>query len=259
MAVEILSPREIEKLRVASQVARATLRGAGALLKPGLTAAEIDAFIRADTARVGGTPSQLGYHGFPASVCVSRNEVICHGIPTAKVVFADGDIVNLDVTTKLNGFHGDTSETFFVGTPSPEARHLVESARRARDAGIAVVRPGATLGDIGFAIQEVARAAGCTIVREFGGHGIGRNMHMDPHVSHFGARGAGLKLRAGMAFTIEPMLNLGGADIKELADGWTIVTADGKWSAQCEHTVVVTATGVEVLTRDPDDSPMFSS
>jgi methionyl aminopeptidase len=182
-------------------------------------------------------------------VCTSRNEVVCHGIPRRDVVLQDGDIINVDVTSELGGWHGDTSATFFVGTPSAEARHLVETTHRCLEAGIAVVRHGAHLGDIGAAIEAIARAAGCGVVTEWGGHGIGRQMHLPPHVSHVGRRGTGLKLKRGMAFTIEPMVTLGAPTTRVLDDGWTVVTQDGRWSAQFEHTVVVTETGCEVMTR----------
>jgi methionyl aminopeptidase len=182
-------------------------------------------------------------------VCTSRNDVVCHGIPRPTERLATGDIVNVDVTTKLGGYHGDTSATFVIGEPSPEARHVVDVARRCRDAGVAVVRDGARLGDVGAAIAELAGREGCAVVREFGGHGIGREMHMDPHVAHVGVRGAGMRLRAGMTFTIEPMVNLGTAEVVILDDGWTVVTADGSLSAQFEHTVLVTRDGCEVLTR----------
>jgi len=157
--------------------------------------------------------------------------------------------VNVDVTTMLDGFHGDTSATFVIGEASREARELARVARACRDAGIAVVREGARLGDVGAAIVEVARCAGVSVVREYGGHGIGRAMHMDPHVSHVGVRGAGMRLRAGMAFTIEPMINAGAADVRVLDDGWTVVTADGSLSAQFEHTIIVTRDGCEVTTH----------
>ena len=207
--------------------------------------------MREDTARRGGKPSQLGYHGFPASVCTSKNHVVCHGIPRKDDLLGPGDIVNVDVTTELDGFHGDTSATFFIGDPTPEARHVVDVARRCRDAGIAVVREGARIGDIGAAIQDLARREGCSVVREIGGHGIGRTMHAPPHVAHVGVRGTGVRLRAGMAITIEPMVNLGAAEVRELSDGWTIVTADGSLSAQFEHTILVTKTGCEILTPAP--------
>jgi methionyl aminopeptidase len=251
MTIEIFGTREREALRRAGRAAAETLAFVASRLRPGVTTAEIDAWVRQDTARRGGRPSQLGYHGFPAAVCTSRNAVVCHGIPRDDELLAEGDLVNVDVTTELDGFHGDTSATFVVGGPaaaSDEARHLIETARGARDAGIAVVREGARLGDVGAAIEAVARAAGCSVVREYGGHGIGRKMHAPPHVSHVGVRGTGLRLRAGMAFTIEPMVNLGGPAVRTLDDGWTVVTADGSLSAQFEHTVIVTAGGCEITT-----------
>src|SRR5512140_3628824 len=190
---------EIEALRRAGTAAAATLAYVGERIRPGVTTAQIDAWVRAHTSELGGRPSQLGFHGFPAAVCTSRNHVVCHGIPRADEVLAPGDIVNVDVTTCKGGFHGDTSATFIVGDATPETRRLVEIARACRDAGIAVVREGARLGDIGAAIEEVARAVGVSVVREYGGHGIGRSMHMEPHVPHVGSRGAGVRLRAGMA------------------------------------------------------------
>lgn len=248
MSVEILGPREIGKLRRAGAAAASTLAFVGERLRAGVTTGEIDRWVREHTRRLGGAPSQLGYQGFPAAVCTSRNHVVCHGIPRDKDVLRPGDIVNVDVTTELEGFHGDTSATFAIGELSPDARHVVDVARRCRDAGIAVVRDGARLGDVGAAIAELAAREGCSVVRELGGHGIGRAMHMEPHVSHFGTRGTGLRLRAGMAFTVEPMINLGGAAVRTLDDGWTVVTADGALSAQFEHTVLVTREGFEILT-----------
>jgi methionyl aminopeptidase len=248
MSIAIFGPDEQAALRRAGKAAAETLAHVGARLAPGVTTADIDRWVREDTARRGGTPSQLGYQGFPAAVCTSRNDVVCHGIPRAGELLAPGDIVNVDVTTCLGGFHGDTSATFVIGEASPEARRLVEVARACRDAGVAVVRDGARLGDIGAAIEELARREGCGVVRELGGHGIGRVMHAPPHVAHFGRRGWGTRLRAGMAFTIEPMINLGGAAVRFLDDGWTVVTADGSLSAQFEHTVLVTRDGCEVLT-----------
>jgi methionyl aminopeptidase len=248
MGVEIQGEREVAKLRIAGAAAAATLAFVGERLRAGVATAEIDAWVRAHTKELGGRPSQLGYKGFPAAVCTSRNHVVCHGIPRRDEVVREGDILNVDVTTDLDGFHGDTSATFVLGEASSAARELVEVARRCRDAGIAVVREGARLGDIGAAIEELAKKHGFSVVREFGGHGIGRKMHMDPHVPHYGARGAGPRLRAGMVFTIEPMINAGRPDVRVLDDGWTVVTADGSLSAQFEHTVVVTREGAEILT-----------
>ncbi len=255
MAIEILSPREQAALRRAGEVAAATLRYVGDQLRAGVTTGDIDRWVREDTARRGGRPSQLGYHGFPAAVCVSRNQVVCHGVPRPDEALVDGDIVNVDVTTEFGGFHGDTSATFLIGDPSPEARRLVDLARRCREAGIAVVREGARLGDIGAAIESLARREGASVVRDYGGHGIGRKMHTSLHVPHHGQPGTGIRLKAGMAFTIEPMINLGRPEVRRLADGWTVVTADGSLSAQFEHTILVTRDGCEVLTPLPGASP----
>ena len=246
--IEILSGAEIVRMRRAGRVAAETLAAVGARITPGITTADIDAWVREDTKKRGGKPSQLGYKGFPAAVCTSVNEVVCHGIPSRRAVLSQGDIVNVDVTTNLDGFHGDTSATFVVGAASAEAKHVVDVARRCRDAGIAVIREGARLGDIGAAIEEIARKEGCSVVSELGGHGIGRRMHQEPHVSHTGKRGAGVRLRAGMALTVEPMINLGTKHVIFLDDGWTVVTADGKLSAQFEHTVIVTRDGHELTT-----------
>lgn len=249
VAIVIHGVREIEALRRAGRVAAETLAAVTARVRAGVSTAQIDAWVREDTAARGARPSQLGYHGFPAAVCTSRNHVVCHGIPSAKDVLAEGDIVNVDVTSELEGFHGDTSITVCVGTPSAEARQVVEVARRALEAGIEVVRPGARLSDVGAAIEALARREGCGVVREFGGHGIGRRMHMPPHVEHHGPGGRGPRLRPGMAFTIEPMITIGWPRVEVLADGWTAVTVDGSPSAQFEHTVVVTEGGCEVTTR----------
>jgi len=249
MAIELYGPRELPLLRRAGRVAAETLRHVGDRLRVGISTRDIDLLVREDTARRGGKPSQLGYKGFPAAVCTSRNQVVCHGIPSPTEQLADGDIVNVDVTTEFEGFHGDTSRTFALGAPRPEARHVSDVAARCLAAGIAAVRPGARLGDIGAAIEELATREGCSVVSAFGGHGIGRRMHMEPHVSHVGRRGSGLRLKPGMAFTIEPMINLGAPDVLVLDDGWTVITRDGSLSAQFEHTVYVTESGVEVLTR----------
>jgi methionyl aminopeptidase len=256
MGIPLFKGNDIERLRLAGQAAAGTLAYVADRLAPGITTADIDAWVREDTARRGGSPSQLGYKGFPATVCTSRNHVVCHGIPRPDERLAPGDIINVDVTTCLNGFHGDTSATFCIGEVSAEARHVVDVARRCRDAGVAAVRHGAKLGDIGAAIDELARSEGCSVVQEFGGHGIGRSMHAPPHVPHVGKRGTGITLRSGMVLTIEPMVNLGRPDIRVLPDGWTVVTEDGSLSAQFEHTVLITREGCEVLTlSSPPASP----
>ncbi|HEX4419163.1 MAG TPA: type I methionyl aminopeptidase [Kofleriaceae bacterium] len=247
MAITILSAVECDRMRRAGRAAAATLAYVGARLAPGMTTAEIDRLVRAHTDKLGGRPSQLGYQGFSAAVCVSRNDIVCHGVPSAHVRLADGDIVNIDVTTELDGYHGDTSATFVIGDAAPHARSLVELARGARDAGIAAAVPGARLGDIGAAIAHHVGTAG-SIVEAYGGHGIGRAMHMDPHVSHVGRANTGHRLREGMAFTIEPMINAGAAAIRTDADGWTVRTADGSLSAQFEHTVLIGPHGPEITT-----------
>jgi methionyl aminopeptidase len=248
MMIPLFKGSAVERLRRASQAAAGTLAHVATRLAPGISTADIDAWVREDTARRGGTPSQLGFHGFPATVCTSRNHVVCHGIPRSDERLAPGDIINVDVTTCLDGFHGDTSATFLIGEVSAEARHVVDVARRCRDAGIVQVRHGARLGDIGAAIDELARKEGCSVVEEFGGHGIGHQMHAPPLVAHTGTRGTGIKLRSGMVITIEPMVNLGRPGIRLLPDGWTVVTEDGSLSAQFEHTILVTREGCEVLT-----------
>lgn len=235
-------------MRRAGRVAAETLSRVGQRLEPGVRTSEIDAWVRADTARQGARPSQLGYHGFPAAVCTSRNDVACHGIPREDEVLEDGDLVSVDVTSQLDGWHGDTCATFAVGAPSPEAAHLLETARRCRDEGIAQVRAGVRLGDVGAVIEAVARRAGCGVVRVVGGHGIGRRMHQPPHVDHFGSPGRGIRLKAGMAITIEPILTLGAPDLVTDADGWTMRTLDGSWAAQFEHTIVVEEDGAQITT-----------
>ena len=249
MTVELKSQKEIDAIRVSCQMAAETLLLVGEMIRPGMTTDEIDRIVYEDTIRRGAIPSPLNYKGFPKSVCTSINDVVCHGIPGADVL-KPGDIVNVDVTTLYKGFHGDTSATFYIGPPSGEARHVVETCRKALDLGIAEVREGARLGDIGAAIQEFVEAEGCSVVRDFVGHGIGRRFHEPPQVKHYGKRGSGDRIRAGMVFTIEPMVNAGGYEVEiDPSDKWTVRTVDGSLSAQFEHTIVVTKTGCEVLTR----------
>jgi methionyl aminopeptidase len=257
MAIVIHGADEIVKMRVAGKVAAGTLAYVAQQLRAGVTTAQIDAWVREDTARRGAEPSQLGYKGFPAAVCTSRNEVICHGIPNPEHVLVDGDIVNVDVTSNIDGYHGDTSATFQIGQISADAKHVVDVCQRALAAGIAAVRSGARLGDIGAAIVEIADAEGCGVVEEFGGHGIGRKMHMAPHVAHAGKAGRGIRLRAGMCFTIEPMITIGHPEVVLLDDGWTAVTHDGSPTAQFEHTILVTDDGCEILTLQPEPLPLL--
>ncbi|MFO0661711.1 MAG: type I methionyl aminopeptidase [Polyangiaceae bacterium] len=248
MSVEIKSNREIEAMRVVGRMAAETLSLVGTLIRSGMTTEEIDRIVREDTLRRGAKCATLGYHGYPKNVCTSRNFVVCHGIPGDEVL-EDGDIVNVDVTSLFEGMHGDTSATFYIGKPSAEAVHVTEVARRSLALGIAQVRDGARLGDIGGAIQEFAEGEGCSVVREYVGHGIGRRFHEPPSVQHFGKMGSGMRLKAGMIFTIEPMINLGGYEVEVLSDKWTVVTRDRSLSAQFEHTVLVTKTGCEILTQ----------
>jgi methionyl aminopeptidase len=246
--VEIKGEREISLMREAGRLAAGTLERVGPLLRAGMTTQEINDFVHADTLKLGARPAPLNYRGFPKSVCTSINEVVCHGIPSAKRVLKDGDIINVDVTHLYKGFHGDTSATFYIGKPSAEAMKVVEVARKSLELGIAEVRPGARLGDIGAAIQEFAESHGCSVVRDFVGHGIGRTFHDEPQVKHYGERGTGIRLKAGMTFTIEPMVNIGDYEVDVLDDDWTAVTRDGSLSAQFEHTVLVTEDGAEILT-----------
>jgi methionyl aminopeptidase len=256
-SVNIASPRDIEAMRRVGRMAAETLVFVGERIRPGMTTEDIDRLVVEDTLRRGAKCAPLNYHGYPKSVCTSVNEVVCHGIPSTRQVLRDGDIVNIDVTTLHDGYHGDTSATFYVGTPDPDARHVTEVARRCLDLGIAEVREGARLGDIGAAIQEYAESNGCSVVRAFVGHGIGKKFHDEPKVSHIGKRGTGLRLRAGMIFTIEPMINSGHWEVEILDDDWTAVTKDGSLSAQFEHTVLVTREGCEIFTRR--DQPLKNS
>jgi methionyl aminopeptidase len=251
-SVEIKSTREIDAMREVGRLAGDSLTKVAELIRPGVTTNELNQFVHDDTLKKGARPAPLNYRNgdsppFPKSICTSLNEVVCHGIPSQRAL-RDGDIVNVDITHISRGFHGDTSATFYVGKPSEEAKLVTEVARRCLELGIAEVRPGARLGDIGAAIQEFAEARGCSVVEDFVGHGIGRKFHDEPKVAHYGERGKGMRLKAGMTFTIEPMINLGTHEVEILDDEWTAVTADGRLSAQFEHTVLVTATGVEVLT-----------
>jgi methionyl aminopeptidase len=256
-SVEIKGEREILLMREVGRMAAGTLQRVGPMLRAGITTQEINDFVHADTLRLGARPAPLNYRGFPRSVCTSINEVVCHGIPSQSRVLRDGDIINVDVTHLYKGFHGDTSATFYIGEPSPEAKKVVEVARKSLELGIAQVKPGARLGDIGAAIQEFAEKHGCSVVRDFVGHGIGRKFHDEPQVKHYGAWGKGNRLKPGMTFTIEPMINLGDYRVEVLADDWTAVTKDGSLSAQFEHTVLVTSEGVEILTQR--EAPLVGS
>ena len=246
--IVILSQREIEKMRQAGSLAAKLLQHLEPLVKPGVSTLQLNDEAERWTLQHGAKSAPLGYKGFPKSICTSVNEVICHGIPNAKQILKDGDIINIDVTPIVEGYHGDTSKTFLVGNPSPTAQKLVEVTQECLRLGIAEVKPGAKIGDIGAAIQEYAESFGFSVVRDFVGHGISHIFHTAPDVPHYGIRGRGKKLRAGMVFTIEPMINEGTHEAEMLNDGWTAVTSDRLLSAQFEHTIVVTEDGVEILT-----------
>ena len=245
--IKLKNEEDIAGIRHAGKLVLETLDLVEAGLKPGITTDDINSWVHDFTIKNRAVPAPLGYRGFPKSCCVSINEVICHGIPGKRVI-EDGDIVNVDVTSILNGYYADANKTFYAGTPSADATRIVAVARECLARGMAAVRPGNTLGDLGWAIQSWAEQQGCSVVREFVGHGVGFNFHEAPQVPHYGRPGRGTPLVAGMVFTIEPMINLGNKELKVLRDKWTAVTLDGSLSAQFEQTLLVTATGVESLT-----------
>jgi len=245
--IRLKEPADIEGIKSAGRLAIATLDLVESKIRPGMRTDEINTLVHEFTVEHGAVSAPLNYRGFPKSVCVSANEVICHGIPGQRIL-KDGDIVNVDVTPILNGYYADANKTFFVGTPGPEARKIVRVARKSLVKGLSMVKPGNTVGDIGWAIQKFAENQGCSVVREFVGHGVGFEFHEPPQVPHFGSRGEGIGLIPGMVFTIEPMINLGNKALKILRDKWTAVTKDGSLSAQFEQTILVTEDGYESLT-----------
>ena len=254
MAITLKTPEDVAQMRIAGRLAAEVLQMFAPHVRAGVTTEALDKLCHAHIVGVQqAIPANIGYRGFPKTVCTSVNNVICHGIPSEARVLKDGDIVNIDVTVIKDGWHGDTSRMYIVGTPSVMAQRLVDVTREAMFRGIRAVRPGATLGDVGAAIQTYAESERFSVVREYCGHGIGRVYHDDPQVLHYGRAGEGLVLQPGMTFTIEPMINEGQRHTKVLPDGWTVVTKDRKLSAQWEHTVAVTADGVEILTRLPGD------
>ena len=248
MHITIKTPDEQQKMRVAGRLAADVLDMITEHVQPGITTEELDRLCHDHIVQVQrAIPANLGYRGFPKTICSSVNHVVCHGIPNDKRLKV-GDIVNIDVTVIVDGFHGDTSRMYFVGKPPVQAERLTAVCREAMWEGIRVVRPGTRLGDIGHAIQALVESNGFSVVREYCGHGIGRVYHEDPQVLHYGTPGSGLELKEGMTFTIEPMINAGKRHVRQLPDGWTVVTKDHSLSAQWEHTVLVTASGVEVMT-----------
>jgi methionyl aminopeptidase len=245
--INLKTPEEIELIRASGRVAAQTLDLVEKEIKPGVTTGYLNDLGHEFIISRGGLPSTLGYRGYPKSMCISINEEVVHGIPGKRKI-KEGDVVKVDVTVFLNGFHGDTARTYIVGKASGKAERLVEATRKSLELGIATVRVDGHLGDVGAAIQEFIEAQGFGVVRNFVGHGIGREFHEDPQVAHYGKKGAGLRLREGMVFTIEPMINEGVWDVRILKDGWTAVTRDGKLSAQFEHTIAVTQNGADILT-----------
>ncbi|HEX4325976.1 MAG TPA: type I methionyl aminopeptidase [Burkholderiales bacterium] len=264
MAIGLKTPQDIEKMRIAGKLAAEVLDYITPFVKPGVTTGELDRLCHEYMVEVQGTiPAPLGYcppgyRPYPKAICTSVNNQVCHGIPGEKML-KKGDVVNLDITTIKDGYHGDTSRMFCVGEPSIAAKRLCDITLECMWLGILQVKPGAHLGDIGHVIQQHAEKNGFSVVREFCGHGIGTKFHEEPQVLHYGKPGTLTELKAGMIFTIEPMINAGRREIRELADGWTIVTKDHSLSAQWEHTVLVTETGFEVLTVSPGMPTMPAS
>ncbi len=245
--IKLKQASDITGIRRAGQLVMETLDRVEARIEPGIKTDDINTWVHEFTLKRQARPAPLNYRGFPKSVCTSVNAVICHGIP-GDYVLKDGDIINVDVTPILDGYFADASKTFFVGTPGPDAQKIVEVSRRSLKAGMSMARPGKTLGDIGWAIQQYAEGQGCSVVREYVGHGIGFEFHEPPQVLHFGQKGKGIELVPGMVFTIEPMINLGAKELIVLDDKWTAVTKDGSLSAQFEQTLHVTENGFESLT-----------
>ena len=249
MSFSLKSKKDIAKMKIAGCKAANVLEMLTEYVVPGVTTGELDDIaFKYITEELKCIPANIGYSGFPKTLCTSINNVICHGIPTENKKLKNGDIVNIDVTVIYDGWHGDTSRMYLVGKVPAHARRLVDVTKDCLFAGIDEVKPGATLGDVGFAIQALAEKNHYSVVRDYCGHGIGKTYHEEPQVMHYGNRGEGLKLEEGMCFTIEPMINLGSHHSKVLGDGWTVVTKDGKLSAQWEHTVAVTSNGHEILT-----------
>lgn len=246
--ISIKSKREQELMRETGQLAASVLEYIAQYVKAGVSTEELDRLCHEYIVAHDAYPAPLNYHGFPKSICTSLNQVICHGIPNSKDVLKEGDILNIDTTTKLNGFHGDTNRMFLIGQVDPKVQKLVDVTYQCMLEGIKQVRPGGRIGDIGAVIAEVAHGHGYSVVEEYCGHGIGREFHEEPQVVHIAKKGTGALMKPGMTFTIEPMINLGSRHSKLLSDQWTVVTKDGKWSAQFEHTILVTDDGHEILT-----------
>ena len=255
MQVTIKTPEDIAKMRVAGKLAAEVLEMIDEHVKPGVTTEHLNQLCHDHIVNVQqAIPAPLNYNGFPKSICTSVNHVVCHGIPTEQKVLKDGDIINIDVTVIKNGYHGDTSKMWTVGTPKPGTERLIQVTQECMYKGIELVKPGARLGDIGHVIQQHAEKHRFSVVRDYCGHGIGQVFHEEPQVMHYGKPGTGLELKEGMIFTIEPMINQGKYHTKLLPDEWTAVTKDRKLSAQWEHTILVTEDGHEVLTKRKEES-----
>jgi methionyl aminopeptidase len=248
MTIQIKSAEDIETMRKSCRLAAQVLVYIEPFVKPGVSTLELDRLCHEYIVGHGAYPSPLDYNGYPKSICTSINHVVCHGIPDEKTFLKEGDIVNLDVTTYLDGFHGDNSKTYFVGKCSRAARDLVTAAEEALWRGIRAVRPNGYVGDIGEAVQSYVEGLGYSVVREYCGHGIGRGFHEDPHIVHVGKKGTGPRLKPGMTFTVEPMVNQGSKEVVLLDDEWTVETKDQKLSAQFEHTIALFEDRVEILT-----------
>lgn len=247
--IELKSPADLERMRRAGRLAGQVLAEVGRAVKPGVSTKDLDRLAEKFIRAAGGVPTFLGYLGYPASICASINDEVVHGIPNAKRILREGDVVGIDVGATLEGFVGDTAATFPVGRISAENETLLNTTREALERGIAATRVGNRLGDVSSAIQAVAEARGYGVVRDFVGHGIGRNMHEEPSVPNYGTPGTGIRLDVGLVIALEPMVNAGTWKVRKLDDGWTVVTEDGKPSAHFEHTVAVTEAGPEILTR----------
>jgi methionyl aminopeptidase len=248
--IKIHTPEDFEGMRAAGKLAAECLDMLTPHVTPGVVTAELDRLAREFILDNGALPACLFYRGYSHTLCISPNHVVCHGIPSERTL-RDGEIANIDVTVVVDGWHGDTSRMYPVGDVAPRAKRLIDVTYDAFERGLAVIKPGARLGDIGYAIQHYVEAQRCSVVRDFCGHGVGRVFHDNPNILHFGRRGEGAELKAGMFFTVEPMVNLGKYPVKILSDGWTAVTRDKSLSAQCEHSIGVTETGYEVFTASP--------
>jgi methionyl aminopeptidase len=244
----IKTVKEVEKMRRAGEIVREVLHAVREMVKPGVTTLELENVAEAMIAEAGAKPAFKGYHGFPCVLCTSLNDQVVHGIPSAKTVLREGDILSVDCGAVIDGYYGDSAITIPVGKVAPTTQRLLDVTQQSLVRAIETVRPGAMLGDVGAAVQEIVEAEGFSVVKEFVGHGIGTHMHEDPQIPNFGQRGRGVRLREGMVLAIEPMVNAGSDAVRVLKDGWTAVTEDGSLSAHFEHTVAVTKDGAAILT-----------